>query len=114
MNNSPITTHVLDTASGLPAKGIKAELSKQVDGEFTKMDEGVTNDDGRISDLLAGKKLEQGCYRMHFALSDYFEKNDTQGFYPYADIVFEVRDTSSHYHIPLLLSPFGYSTYRGS
>ena len=114
MSKSPITTHVLDTASGLPAQGIEVVLSQLVDDEFVELDQGVTNDDGRITNLLAGKKLDQGCYKIHFALTAYFEREQTQGFYPYADIVFEVLDVSSHYHIPLLLSPFGYSTYRGS
>jgi len=114
MSKSPITTHVLDTATGFPAQGIKAILSKLINDEFVEIDSGITNEDGRITDLLVGKKLEPASYKMHFALSDYFEKTNTEGFYPYADIVFQVRDTDSHYHIPLLLSPFGYSTYRGS
>lgn len=114
MSKSPITTHVLDTATGLPAQGIKIELSELVDDGFRLLDTGVTNDDGRIGTLLAGQKLAVGTYRMHFSLSEYFAKQQQKGFYPYADIVFEVSDSDSHYHIPLLLSPYGYSTYRGS
>ena len=114
MSYSPITTHVLDTATGFPAEGIHAVLSHQLDGEFVEIAKGHTNSDGRIPDLLAGKTLATGIYRMHFALSDYYKKSQTQAFYPYADIVFIVDDTQLHHHIPLLLSPFGYSTYRGS
>lgn len=114
MSKSPITTHVLDTATGLPAEGIHSVLCQLVDGEFVQIAEGHTNSDGRITDLLAGKTLETGTYRMHFALTEYYAKTETKAFYPYAEIVFLVDDTSMHHHIPLLLSPFGYSTYRGS
>jgi 5-hydroxyisourate hydrolase len=114
MTNSPITTHVLDTATGLPAEGIKTTLSQLIEGDFSIIAEGITNADGRIPDLIAGKTLTAGTYHMHFSLEDYFAQQQTDGFYPYADIVFKVVDTASHYHIPLLLSPFGYSTYRGS
>lgn len=111
---SPVTTHVLDTATGLPAKGIHIELSQLGEDGFRLMDKGVTNEDGRIATLLSGQKLAVATYRMHFSLSDYFKQQQVKGFYPYADIVFEVTDSDSHYHIPLLLSPYGYSTYRGS
>ncbi len=114
MSKSPITTHVLDTATGFPAQGINAVLSQLIDGNFVEIDGGTTNEDGRITDLLMGKQLTAGTYQMHFALTDYFADKNTDSFYPYADIVFNVKDINCHYHIPLLLSPFGYSTYRGS
>nr|VFJ71667.1 MAG: 5-hydroxyisourate hydrolase [Candidatus Kentron sp. FW] len=109
-----ITTHVLNTATGLPAEGIEATLSRLIDGEFSIIAEGITNADGRIADLLTDKTLGMGTYRLHFSLEDYFARHGVNSFYPYADVVFKVAEAPAHYHIPLLLSPFGYSTYRGS
>lgn len=114
MSKSPITTHVLDTATGLPAEGIHCVLSAFKDGEFVPMAEGHTNADGRITDMLEPGSLTTGTYKMFFAIADYNSKQGVEGFYPYAEIVFVVSDTAMHHHIPLLLSPFGYSTYRGS
>jgi len=112
----PITTHVLDTARGCPAAGVPIRLYKREnDGLWVPLGAGVTNEDGRIADWLPGDHaLEPGVYRMHFDTGAYFQRTGTDGFYPYAEVVFEIRDTRSHYHIPLLLCPFGYSTYRGS
>jgi len=112
---SQITTHVLDTTRGLPAKGVPISLSKEVNGQWESLSEGITNDDGRIVGLLAGDLvLDAGNYRMHFNTNAYFTSLDEQGFYPYVDIVFSIDNSGTHYHIPLLLSAFGYSTYRGS
>jgi len=112
---SQITTHVLDTTRGLPAKDLPIALFKQNSGEWEKLAEGVTNDDGRIAGLLADDVvLPAGIYRMHFETTPYFNANDEKGFYPYVDIVFELDGSDSHYHIPLLLTAYGYSTYRGS
>ncbi|MFT5682329.1 MAG: 5-hydroxyisourate hydrolase [Myxococcota bacterium] len=105
---SAITTHVLDTARGCPAAGIPVTLERQ-DGDWSTVSQGTTNADGRIADLLAPGALSVGTWRITFDLTDYQE-----GFYPYATIVFRVTDTGAHYHVPLLLSPYGYSTYRGS
>jgi 5-hydroxyisourate hydrolase len=105
---SAITTHVLDTARGCPAAGIPVTLERQQDG-WTRMGQGITNSDGRITDLLPSGGLSAGTWRITFNLEDYQE-----GFYPYAAIVFRVTDPAAHHHVPLLLSPFGYSTYRGS
>ncbi|HMO50186.1 MAG TPA: hydroxyisourate hydrolase [Kiritimatiellia bacterium] len=113
---SPITTHVLDTALGQPAAGVPVRLFVEASsGEWTQLSAGTTNADGRVADLLpSDHDLQPGRYRMHFNTEAYFSAVKIAGFYPYADIVFEIRDTSAHYHIPLLLSPYGYSTYRGS
>ncbi len=112
---SPITTHVLDTASGRPASGVPVVLEKQEGTAWAVLGQGTTNDDGRIADLLpAGSRLVTGVYRMRFDTGTYFAQTGTGGFYPLVDVVFHVQDTDVHYHIPLLLSPFGYSTYRGS
>ena len=115
MKRSPITTHVLDTATGRPAAGVPVVLSLETGGAWQELATGVTNDDGRVGDLLpAEHALTPGVYKMRFDTGSYFAAHKVEGFYPYAEIVFEIRDTSAHYHIPLLLSPFGYSTYRGS
>lgn len=117
---STISTHVLDTAKGTPAEGLPIVLecrdpgAKDGDG-WTEIGGGVTNDDGRVTDLLtAGQTLETGVYRMSFDTGRYFADHDTTGFYPVVRIVFEIAAADEHYHVPLLLSPYGYSTYRGS
>lgn len=112
---SQITTHVLDTTRGKPAPNLSITLYAQQDNDWQELATGVTNGDGRIAGLLADDLvLAAGVYRMHFATKDYFKANNEQGFYPYVDIVFELDGSNNHYHIPLLLTAFGYSTYRGS
>ena len=119
---SPITTHVLDTALGRPAEGVPVTLYRVsgVDldaGEPTwePIAKGTTNADGRISNLLAPGSLGEGVHRIRFDTAVYFERIATpEFFYPWAEIVFLVSDPGAHYHVPLLLNPFGYSTYRGS
>ncbi len=112
---SPITTHVLDTRLGQPARGIAVVVEKQDDaGGWQSVGRGVTNDDGRITDLLPPGSLATGVYRITFETGVYFTATGTDGFYPRVSITFEVTDGEQHYHVPLLLSPFGYTTYRGS
>jgi len=112
---SQITTHVLDTSIGKPGQGIAITLSQQnEEGNWQILASGVTNEDGRISNLLPSDKvLDPGIYMMFFETGAYFKRMGTDGFYPFAQIAFEVKD-DAHYHVPLLLNPFGYSTYRGS
>ncbi len=111
---SGISTHVLDTAKGLPAQGVRAALDrKSAEGPWFEIGSGATDENGRIPELLlAGTVLEAGTYRLTFFTAEYFEEQDC--FYPRVSVVFQVRDPSAHYHIPLLLSPYGYTTYRGS
>ena len=112
---SPITTHILDTAKGCPAAGVPISIEIERNGSFTKLGEGVTNADGRVTDLLPhDKPLEAARYRMRFDTNKYFSDNKLEGFYPYVEVVFDIRHPQQHYHVPLLLSPFGFSTYRGS
>jgi 5-hydroxyisourate hydrolase len=112
---SPITTHVLDTASGHPATGLPITISIEDNGQWKQVGKGETNADGRITDLLPhDKPLKAARYLMHFDTGTYFRKKSIQGFYPYVEVVFEIKQTTQHYHVPLLLSPFGFSTYRGS
>ncbi|MEL0628188.1 hydroxyisourate hydrolase [Psychromonas aquatilis] len=120
MKNPPITTHILNTALGKPATGIDLALWILKEGEWTKLSSAVTNEDGRIdgwseSDWFEDKSAEQlfATYKLVFELDSYWEKQGIDAFYPSAEICFKVQDTK-HYHIPLLLSPFAYSTYRGS
>jgi 5-hydroxyisourate hydrolase len=111
---STITTHVLDTASGTPAEGLKITLSKRTDdGGFAELASGRTNSDGRIRDLMP-EGVTTGVYQMLFDTGGYFQAQGVKGFYPMAAICFEIAADDEHYHIPLLLSPYGYSTYRGS
>ena len=114
---SPITTHVLDTALGKPAAGVPVSLSRaDPAGEgWRELATGTTDADGRITDLLAPGSLQPGVYRVRFDTAAYFASVGVERhFYPWAEIAFRVDDPGSHYHVPLLLNPFGYSTYRGS
>ncbi|MGB1262129.1 MAG: hydroxyisourate hydrolase [Cognaticolwellia sp.] len=112
---SQITSHVLDTTRGKPAQNLAISLFTQTKAGWRELATGVTNADGRVSNLLTDDRvLAAGIYRLNFATQDYFIANDEQGFYPYVDIVFQLDGSASHYHIPLLLTAFGYSTYRGS
>ena len=108
----PITTHVLDTAKGVPASGITVVLEFLNDGSWTEFGRAKTNDDGRIADWgkAADAQFPKGEYRLRFDLRGYLGKD---AFFPEALLHFQFRD-ARHHHVPLLLSPFGYSTYRGS
>lgn len=112
---SQITTHILDTAKGKPAANVLVFLEKE--GEFAgwqALTKGTTDANGRIMDLLPKDTvLPKGMYKLIFEIDDYFKAQKVKSFYPYIEIPFYVRD-NAHYHVPLLLSPFGYSTYRGS
>lgn len=112
---SAITTHVLDTSRGRPGSGIKIVLEYNDGNAWSEIARGQTNFDGRLPDLLtADFHLLAGIYRLTFDTRAYYESQSEHGFYPYVDVVFEVKDPTQHYHVPLLLNPFGYSTYRGS
>jgi len=112
---SPITTHVLDTSLGRPATGIPVTLEKEQNGQWQSVGKGLTDSDGRVSQLLpANPPLSQGTYRISFDLMNYFANQGRTTFYPYATITFIVDNANQHYHVPLLLSGFGFSTYRGS
>jgi 5-hydroxyisourate hydrolase len=111
---SQITTHILDTTKGKPAPGVNIVLFQQMDNEWKQVAKSITNDDGRVADLLNKDiVMETGTYKMKFETAAYFEKQNMQSFYPFVEIIFTIS-TNEHYHIPLLLNPYGYSTYRGS
>ena len=113
---SAITTHILDIARGRPAAGVRIVLEVQAGGgAWETVGRGETDADGRARSLLStGASLAEGVYRLTFDTSAYFGAQGVESFYPSVSVVFLVRDASAHYHVPLLLSPYGYSTYRGS
>jgi 5-hydroxyisourate hydrolase len=112
---SHITTHVLDTSIGRPAANIAVILEAQSPGgSWSEVARSATDADGRLRDWPAAKSLPTGMYRLIFDPKPYFAARKITSLYPQIVIVFEVREAQEHYHIPLLLSPFGYSTYRGS
>jgi 5-hydroxyisourate hydrolase/2-oxo-4-hydroxy-4-carboxy-5-ureidoimidazoline decarboxylase len=111
---SQLTSHVLDTSTGVPGKDLTIKLQQSNNGGWQTVSQGVTNADGRVADLLApGRKLEYKNYKMIFDTGSYFKQNAIKGFYPEVEIQFTVID-DKHYHVPLLINPFGYTTYRGS
>lgn len=116
---SGITAHVLDTALGLPAAGLTIRLAvleggaDSGDGRFRTLAEAQTNADGRVANLLMGT-VSEGTYKITFFTGAYFARCGQPTFFPTVEVQFILGDAHQHYHIPLLLSPFGYSTYRGS
>jgi 5-hydroxyisourate hydrolase len=113
---SAITTHVLDTSRGRPAAGLHVALEQAgPSGEWHRVGEGVTDPDGRLRTLMSdGARPVPGLFRLIFDTRAYFESHATTSFYPHVVITFEVTGSGAHYHVPLLLSAFGYTTYRGS
>ena len=110
-----ITTHVLDTARGRPAPGVHIVLERRgPDGTWARVGDGHTDADGRLRTLVPDGGVARGRYRLIFDTGRYFAALDVRAFYPDVTVAFEVADNGGHYHVPLLLSPFGYSTYRGS
>ena len=111
---STITTHVLDVSRGRPAKGINVTLERVGAPQGTILATAMTDADGRVKAFTPTLSLQPGTYRLTFNVGAYFTAADVDAFYPRVVVEFEVRDATQHYHVPLLLSPFGYSTYRGS
>jgi 5-hydroxyisourate hydrolase len=111
---SQITTHVLDTSVGRPAAGVQVTLEIQQAGGWKEISRGATDAGGRLRHLLEPGTLAEGTYRLRFETHAYFQARKIRSLYPQITIAFEVQDKTEHYHIPLLLSPYGYSTYRGS
>ena len=110
---SGITTHVLDTSRGSPAAGVPVVLERAVASGWQSVGRGATDADGRVRGLLAAPP-QAGRYRLSFDTDAYFRAIGEAGFYPEVSVTFVVGHGEEHYHVPLLLSPFGYSTYRGS
>jgi 5-hydroxyisourate hydrolase len=108
-----ISSHVLDTARGRPARDVPVRLERLDDGAWSSVAQAVTDDDGRVRSLSPEAGVPAGTYRVTFDTEAYFGANNLPVFYPSVDVVFIVSG-DDHYHVPLLLNPFGYSTYRGS
>ncbi|HUC54505.1 MAG TPA: hydroxyisourate hydrolase [Candidatus Cybelea sp.] len=113
---SRISTHVLDMAKGKPAPGVPVRLDRQeASGNWSSLSSGRTDQDGRCAQLLPdGTTLAEGVYRLTFETATYFAESRVDGLYPAVEVLFRVRRNENHFHIPLLLSPNGYTTYRGS
>ncbi|HEY7785625.1 MAG TPA: hydroxyisourate hydrolase [Pyrinomonadaceae bacterium] len=113
---STISTHILDTANGTPASGVHVDLQVQnPDESWTQLAEAWTDEDGRVKPFfLVSTNLDAGVYRLVFDTEGYFSSIEIEAFYPQISIIFRVGDEPQHYHVPLLLSRYGYSTYRGS
>jgi len=110
-----ISTHILDTALGRPAVGVSVSLAHIVNDAWLSINDTITDADGRCKYLLPETQpLQPGIYRVHFDTSAYYKHHHLHGLYPYVEIVFDVKDSEQHYHIPLLLTANGYTTYRGS
>jgi 5-hydroxyisourate hydrolase len=109
-----ISTHVLDTMRGTPAAGLDVSLSRrEADGDWKHIATAATDSEGRIRSLT-NEELEEGEYRVVFETRPYFERSGLSVFYPEVAVVFSLEDPGSHLHVPLLLSPYGYTTYRGT
>ncbi|CAN9507022.1 unnamed protein product [Ophioblennius macclurei] len=113
---SPLTTHVLNTGMGVPGSNMALSLSRQNPSNkaWELITAGTTNDDGRCPGLITKELFTAGVYKMHFETSQYWTSIGETSFYPYVEIVFTITDPGQKYHVPLLLSRFSYSTYRGS
>ena len=114
-NSYQLSSHILDVSKGMPASGVSIKLEKY--NEQTKIwsfvDEKITDNNGRITDFLPSEKPSLGIYKLTYFTSDYFKKNNTDSFYPFIEVVFQIKD-ANHYHVPITLSAYGYSTYRGN
>ncbi|MDN6179733.1 MAG: hydroxyisourate hydrolase [Halomonas subglaciescola] len=114
--DNPMSVHVLNIENGLPSPGVDVTLEQRHDdGQWEQINAAVTGDNGRISALYPeDTELENGVYRVTFDTGEWFENHDTDTFFPEIPVVFAIDGELEHYHIPLLLSPYGYSTYRGN
>ncbi|MDO9396608.1 MAG: hydroxyisourate hydrolase [Herbiconiux sp.] len=112
-HRSHVTTHVLDSTIGRPAAGVPVRLEHDEVGNWVMIGSATTDADGRVS-TLGPEQLRPGRYRVSFDTAVYFAEQEVKAFYPEVQIIFELADAAAHYHVPLLLSPFAYSTYRGS
>lgn len=111
-----LSTHVLDTSRGRPAVGIDVSLERLNAGEgWSPLSQSTTDNDGRVKHFMLNEPdLGPGTYRLVFAVEKYFSELNQKTFYPEVSVAFRIEPGAEHYHVPLLISPFGYSTYRGS
>ena len=114
-SNYQLSSHILDVSKGVPVSGVSIKLEKYNEQNKTwhLVDEKITDENGRITDFLNSDKSNFGIYKLTYFTSDYFKKNNIESFYPFIDVVFQIKD-QNHYHVPITLSAFGYATYRGN
>jgi 5-hydroxyisourate hydrolase len=110
-----LSSHILDISKGMPASDVRIRLEKLKTDEKTLsiIEEKVTDANGRISDFLSTERPNVGIYKLTYLTADYFKSQNIESFYPFIEVVFEIKD-SKHYHVPITLSAYGYSTYRGN
>ena len=110
-----LSSHILDVSKGMPAAGVTIKLEKYIPATKTwsYAEEKVTDKNGRVPDFLDGSAANNGIYKLTYYTKDYFVKNGTESFYPWVEVVFEITN-NEHYHVPITLSAYGYSTYRGN
>lgn len=114
-DENPLSVHVLNTTTGLPSASVAVSLDKKVDGHWQPLAQALTDAQGRVKQLYpAQQAMQSGVYRVTFQTGQWFEQRGEKTFFPEASVVFSVDGTVAHYHIPLLISPYGYSTYRGN
>lgn len=110
-----LSSHILDVSTGMPASGVSIQLEKL--NEKTKawvfVEKKVTDGDGRVKDFLDQRKQNKGIYKLTFFVKEYFSRRNKESFYPFINVVFQMQD-DKHYHVPITLSAYGYSTYRGN
>jgi len=112
---NPLSVHVLNIQNGLPSPDVTVTLERYEGSQWVELSEAVTNEQGRIGELYPeGEDLVDGTYRVVFETGDWFEAQDAASFFPEIPVVFTMDGALEHYHVPLLLSPYGYSTYRGN
>jgi len=113
-NTNPLTSHVLDQNSGRPASEMKVVLHKMEEEAWRQVSEQLTNQDGRVGHMIPGEDFTPGVYKLCFDTLSYYKDRGEKTFYPYIEIVFEIERPDEHYHVPILLNAYGFSTYRGS
>lgn len=114
-NNYQLSSHILDISKGVPVSGVTIKLEKYNEQSKTWafIEEKITSEDGRVPDFLKSDKSNLGIYKLTYYTDSYFKKSGLESFYPFIEVVFQIKD-ANHYHVPITLSAFGYSTYRGS
>lgn len=114
-SNYQLSSHILDISKGIPAVGVTIRLEKYNENNksWVLIEEKITDKNGRISDFLNAESVNLGIYKFVYLTNDYFKKNNMESFYPFIEVVFQIKD-DKHYHVPITLSAFGYSTYRGN
>ncbi|EOR06582.1 hydroxyisourate hydrolase [Acinetobacter tandoii] len=112
---NPLSVHVLNLDNGLPSANVKVVLETQQNNQWVEINSGTTNEQGRITELYPkDTALQKGIYKVTFKTGDWFRQQNQRSFFPEVPVVFVIDGSLDHYHIPLLISPYGYSTYRGN